>query len=124
MQFTLATILALAATTFAAPAAEAQAQTQVIGQLCAITGIAIGGNPARPANVDGVCLAANTCGNQGGTAFGNCPGGGQCCFRFDCAGPNSNSACLNPTLQGDNPPGPGRFVNGACPQGLRCFQLL
>ncbi|PNS15489.1 hypothetical protein CAC42_748 [Sphaceloma murrayae] len=125
MKFTLA-FLALAATSFAAPVAEPEPQGEiaVIGQLCAITGITVAGNPARPANVDGVCQTTAVCGNAGGISFGNCAGGGSCCFKFDCAGRNSNSACLNPSLQGDNPPGPGRFVNGICPAGLRCFQLL
>ncbi|KAG8624107.1 hypothetical protein KVT40_009083 [Elsinoe batatas] len=111
MQFTIATILALAAIpAFAAPSGEIE--RRVIGQQCRITGIAIAGNPARPANIDGNCQTTAVCSNVGGISFGNCPGGGSCCFKFDCAGPNSNSAC------------PGRFVNGVCPPNLRCFQLL
>ncbi|KAF4553938.1 Hypothetical protein D9617_5g068130 [Elsinoe fawcettii] len=127
MQFTIATIAALAATAFAAPSGldiRSQLEARVIGQQCRITGITIAGNPARPANIDGNCQTTNVCNSVGGIALGNCPGGGSCCFKFDCAGTNSNSACLNPTLAGDNPPGPGRFVNGLCPPNLRCFQLL
>ncbi|KAL9111903.1 MAG: hypothetical protein Q9227_003753 [Pyrenula ochraceoflavens] len=92
---------------------------------CRLPTSAVSGAPPGAANIDGTCIAVNTCFADGGRAFtGVCPSG-ACCIKNDCAGPNSNSACLLPNLAGDTlrPGQSGRFVNGACPGGLRCFQL-
>ncbi|MCJ1325016.1 hypothetical protein MMC10_001678 [Thelotrema lepadinum] len=88
----------------------------------------VSGAPANAANIDGVCVTVSNCfSNAGARAFtGVCPGNTDCCIKNDCAGPNSNSACVIPSLPNDPlPPGTsGRFVNGECPEDLACFQLV
>ncbi|KAL9621760.1 MAG: hypothetical protein Q9160_003878 [Pyrenula sp. 1 TL-2023] len=118
-----------AATEVQAPADGAQAEdTNAVGPnipFCQIPTSAVSGAPAGAANIDGTCISVNSCFAQNARAFtGVCPSG-ACCIKNDCAGPNSDSACLLPNLQGDTlrPGQSGRFVNGACPEGLRCFQM-
>ncbi|KAI9663855.1 MAG: hypothetical protein M1821_007345 [Bathelium mastoideum] len=102
-------------------------------QFCKLPPSVFVGNPggAMPANLDGSCISLGACESVGGAeAFTGDTGcaTGDCCIKRDCAGPNSNSACLQPNLAGDplKPGQVGEFVNGVtpCPEGLRCFQLI
>ncbi|KAF2239885.1 hypothetical protein EV356DRAFT_562653 [Viridothelium virens] len=107
----------------------AQLEARQNVQFCKLPPSVFVGNPggAMPANLDGSCISLNACNAAGGEAFTGATGcnSGDCCIKRDCAGPNSNSACLQPNLAGDTlrPGQAGQFVNGACPTGLRCFQL-
>ncbi|KAI9706818.1 MAG: hypothetical protein M1820_004789 [Bogoriella megaspora] len=108
---------------------NAQLEARQNVQFCALPPSVFVGNTggAEPANLDGSCISLGACNNVGGEAFTGATGcnSGDCCIKRDCAGANSNSACLNPQLRGDQLSNgqAGRFVNGACPTGLRCFQL-
>ncbi|KAL6709901.1 hypothetical protein ACN47E_000686 [Coniothyrium glycines] len=99
-------------------------------QRCRLPPSVFVGNPgnANPGNLDGSCISLNACAGVPGTeAFSGATGcsSGVCCIKRDCAGANSNSACVFPDLAGDtlSPGQAGRFVSGSCPTGLACFQL-
>ncbi|KAF4555632.1 Hypothetical protein D9617_2g055950 [Elsinoe fawcettii] len=130
MQFTIATIIALAATGAVAQNGQrqrgggatrgGQGNTAAV-QTCRVSASVIPAGEAQaetggsiPSNLDGSRISAQACAAVGGQNFGGC------CVKNDCAGAGSRSACLVPNLSGDQR-FPGSFVNGACPQGLRCF---
>ena len=127
-------------------AEDAQLEARQNVQFCKLPPSVFVGNPggAMPQNLDGMrmsplshfiqlmlflgsCISLGACDSAGGEAFTGATGcaSGDCCIKRDCAGPNSNSACLQPNLAGDplRPGQAGQFVNGQCPTGLRCFQL-